>query len=306
MYVCIQHCTKWWYFVGHRQKTFGKGEERKIHVSRYAFRALHENIGTLRAAMKDDSKVEDMPRIKMTKVQLATVSVFAQNHLKYLTISYEKEDSGLDFSRTINLSEEEAATFERIIPQICEILNYAEYLYTNLNDSLVNKEVHEEDEMLEGIPIKAYVLRNREIVENTYEEPEQMYLSQRNAEMARFDLTNKDAYDIVTININRPTKYAIVQYVIKEELLKKAIEQEVPISRELFGKLDKDKLRVLILAALKEVSYLWPLFVNELVGAFVYCGGLTQIMQEEESDHRMDMQEECLLRAAYSEALTHI
>lgn len=294
------------YVCSYRQKTYGKGEERKIHVSRYAFKTLHENMGLLRAAMKEEGEAsEDLPRIKLTRVQLATVSEFTQTRMKYLTISYEKEDGELDFSRTINLSEEEAAVFERIIPQIGEVLHYAEYMHSTLTDSLAVKD-GKEDDNAEAVPIKVYVLRNKDASANAYED-DNIFLSERNAQMGYCDLQNKDDYEITAININRPTKYAVVQYVIKEEMLKKAVECEIPMKKEVYQRIDRDKLRVIVLAALKELTYTWPLFVNELTEAFVYCGGLCKILQEEQSGlEKIDMQEEYVLRAAYQEALTHL
>lgn len=263
-------------------------------------------MGVLRTAMKEEGEAsEDLPRIKLTKVQLATVSEFTQNHQKYLTISYEKEDGELDFSRTINLSEEEAAAFEKIIPQIGEVLNYAEYMHSTLTDSLTQKEGKEEDNP-EGVPMKAFILRNKGATTNTYED-DNIFLNERNAQMAFCDMQNKEEYEVTSININRPTKYAVIQYVIKEEMLKQAIQCAVPMTVDVYQKVDKDKLRVIVLAALKEVTYTWPLFVNELTEAFVYCGGLGIILQEDQpGGERIDMQEEYVLRAAYQEALTHL
>lgn len=294
IYICI--------YLHYRQKTFGKGENRRIHVSRYAFKTLHEQITDLMRAMKGEGEEDDeqLPRVKLTKVQLATVTVFQQNRMRYLTISYEKEDGELDFSRTINLSPEEATVFERVMPQICEVLNYAEYLYSTMPDSEMDAQEIQTSSM------QAYMLTKKD--GGATNGDENLFINERNARMAFCDMEDRELYIIAPVTVHKPSKYAVVEYIVREEMLKKAVEQQMEMTKECFAKLDQTRLRVIVLAALKETTYKWPLFVEELVGAFVYCGGLDKIVREGHPlpQEYTDVQDEALLRAAYHEALTRV
>lgn len=286
----------------YRQKTFGKGEDRRIHVSRYAFKTLHEHIMDLMRGMKGDGEEdeEQLPRVKLTKSQLATVTVFQQNRMRYLTVSYEKDDGELDFSRTINLSPEEATAFERVIPQICEVLNYAEYLHSTMPDNDID------EQEVQITTMQAYMLAKKD--GSVTNGSDNLFINERNARMALCDMEDKSLYTITPVTVHKPSKYAIVEYILREEMMKKAVQQQTEMTKEVYTKLDQTQLRVMVIAALKETTYKWPLFAEELIGAFVYCGGLDKIVREGHlpPQEYMDAQDEALLRAVYHEALTRV
>ena len=229
-----------------------------------------------------------------------SITAFDHTNERYLSISYEKGDDNLDLSRTINLSKSEAAVFAQHVGEFNDIINYeeADVVYEwSLLDSNVEYDGGKKD-------ITAYQLH----YDGGGRQDTQVYANKMDAQMAREEKEDKENYDILSVTMTRPERYAVVHTVIAEELNAEVAKTNADDKQAVLASMNKLRLAAIVCECLKVLQHTPPFLTLELVEAFVYCGGLEKITNSSmsEADDIDDAQQRSLIMAAYNSAMCRI
>lgn len=236
-------------------------------------------------------------KVYLTKAQVMSITAFDHTNERYLCISYQKSDDNLDLSRTINLSKSEAAVFAQHVGEFADIINYEEadvIYHWSLLDSNVEYDGGKKE-------ITAYQLH----YDGGGRQDTQIYARKMDAQMAREEKEDKENYDIMTVTMMRPERYAVVQNVITEELNGEVAKTNAEDKQEVLASMNKLRIAAIVCECLKVLNHSPPFLAIELVEAFVYCGGLDKITNSAVDDI-YDEQQKSLMMAAYHLAMCSV
>lgn len=272
-----------------RKVEYIKVYDRKINVSKTAFAKLVANFEQLFTLLCSEGPLGDKgveERVYLTLVQIAMVSEMEKTGEKYLTIGHEKRaadsDGEIDPSKTINLSRAEAEEFRRSIPFLMEVLEKHDWDCERYCDG-----AHGRDEKphVKGFAVVQDV-EGCEVVQA-------MFVSAPDAE--EFLAVQQDGIYKKYVKeklLERPLRSAVLAKVLMEEIDHEATLQDCKPCHELFRNLNRSRVKYLTHKALSLLEYQKPIFADELLDAFVYCGGVDTLFDGDTGELKLQVTED--------------
>jgi hypothetical protein len=221
---------------------------------------------------------------------------------RWLTICHENDEGEKDLSKTINLSSTEVEVLKNVAETVTEIIDNddEDMTYSLAKYCKKDTELYGESKK----KVACYVIKGEKtetlLNDNVYRTAEQAQLALKYADYDKE--AHPEPYVVKEIMMDQPDRCAVVEHVLREELVKKADGGE----KTLKG-MDKHYMAALLCRTLKYLQFSAPYNAFELLDCFIYFGGFDKALTPMETAADInDRQQLNLIAACYNHACSYM